>query len=412
MARVFRGWLMVGGLSVTELVSWGVLIYAFSVFVVPMRAELGWSLGELNAAYSVGIAVSGLVAIPVGRWLQARGARGLMTTGSVLTVLTLLVWSHVDSLVVFFGVFVLAGLAMATTLYEPAFAVTAAWFSVYRARAVLVLTVFGGLASVVFVPLTGALIGWFGWREALLALAVIAGVVGIPVHALVLRRRPADLGLHPDGAPEPPDDRLPGTRPPARAAALRSRSFRWITVCMVSATAAKVAVSVILVAYLTDRGYALGEAALASGAVGLFQVCGRVLVTVLARYVPEYRASALLLAAQGIAFLLPLLTGGHDGMATASIVACVVLFGLGFGLPELLRGTLLAEYYGPENFASINGTLAAFVVGARAGAPFAAGFVVTVLDSYPPVFLGAMVLAIGSAVALVASRRALLAERT
>lgn len=56
--RPYYGWLMVGGLGVTELVSWGVLIYAFSVLVVPMRAELGWSLAELNAAYATGIAPS------------------------------------------------------------------------------------------------------------------------------------------------------------------------------------------------------------------------------------------------------------------------------------------------------------------------------------------------------------------
>ncbi|MQA07669.1 MAG: MFS transporter [Pseudonocardiaceae bacterium] len=412
MKRPYYGWLMVSGLSATELVSWGVLIYAFSVLVVPMKAELGWSLGELNAAYAAGIAVSGLVAIPVGRWLQARGARGLMTAGSVLTVAVLLGWSRVDSLIVFFGLFVVAGLAMAATLYEPAFAVTAAWFAARRARAVLVLTIFGGLASVVFVPLTGSLIGWLGWRDALLALALITGVIGIPIHGLLLRRWPADRGLYPDGAAGPPDDRLQRTEETSarRSDVVRSGSFWWITVCMVAATASRVAISVVFVAYLTDRGYPLGQATLLSGAIGLFQVCGRILVTWLSRYLPEYRASAILFATQGIAFVLPLLTSGHGTAATLSIVVCVVFFGLGFGLPELLRGTLLAEYYGPANYASINGTLAIFVVGARAGGPFVAGFVVTVTGSYLPAFLGATVLALTSAVALVMSRRAMLAE--
>src|SRR4051794_16978101 len=153
--RVFYGWWMVAALAVTELVSWGALIYTFSVLVVPMRSELGWSAAQLNGAYTVGIAVSGVIAVPVGRWLQRRGARGLMTTGSVLGVAALLLWAHTHSLLTFYAAFVLAGLAMATTLYEPAFAVTAAWFSRHRARAVLVLTVAGGLSSTVFVPLTG-----------------------------------------------------------------------------------------------------------------------------------------------------------------------------------------------------------------------------------------------------------------
>jgi len=64
--RPFYGWLMVSGLGITELVSWGVLIYAFSVLVVPMRDELGWSMAELNAAYATGVVISGLLAIPVG----------------------------------------------------------------------------------------------------------------------------------------------------------------------------------------------------------------------------------------------------------------------------------------------------------------------------------------------------------
>ena len=124
--RPFYGWLMVSGLGVTELVSWGVLVYAFSVLVVPMRAELGWSTAELNAAYATGVIVSGFLAIPVGRVLQTHGARGVMTIGTIATVLMLSLWSAVESIPVFFGVFVIGGLAMATTLYEPVFAVTAA----------------------------------------------------------------------------------------------------------------------------------------------------------------------------------------------------------------------------------------------------------------------------------------------
>ena len=87
-----------------------------------------------------------------------------MTTGTEVTVIMLLLWSTVDSVPMFFCVFAIGGIAMATALYEPVFAITAAWFDRLRPRAVLVLTVFGGLASVVFVPLTAALVNWLGWR--------------------------------------------------------------------------------------------------------------------------------------------------------------------------------------------------------------------------------------------------------
>lgn len=406
-ARPFYGWLMVSGLGVTELVSWGVLIYAFSVLVVPMHAELGWSMAELNAAYATGVVVSGVLAIPVGRVLQARGARGVMTTGSVATVVMLLLWSTVDSVPVFFGVFAIGGLAMATTLYEPVFAVTAAWFDRHRPHAVLLLTVFGGLASVVFVPLTAALVDWLGWRDALVVLAAIAALIGLPVHGLLVRRRPADLGLHPDGAPGPP-------QPPAHhmrsetGSVLRRASFRWLMLCLVLSTSAKFAVSVILVAYLTERGYSLSSAALAAGGVGLFQVGGRLLVTALR--LPLHSASGLLFAGQGVALALPLCTNGTGSAATVTIVLFVALFGLGFGLEALLRGDLVAAYYGPANYPSINGVLGAFVVGARAAGPALAGLAVTGFGDYRPVFAVAALMCCASAVALGVAHRSHRAE--
>jgi MFS family permease len=400
----FYGWLMVSGLGVTELVSWGVLIYAFSVLVVPMRDELGWSLAELNAAYATGVVISGLLAIPVGRVLQAHGARGVMTTGTVATVVMLMLWSTVDSVPLFFCVFAIGGLAMATTLYEPVFAVTAAWFDRLRPRAVLLLTVFGGLASVVFVPLTAALVEWLGWRQALLVLAGIAALVGLPVHALLVRRRPADLGLHPDGAREPPRSQAHHVSGSA-APVLRSGSFRWLTLCLVMSTGAKFAVSVVLVAFLTDRGYTLTMAALAAGSVGVFQVGGRLLVTALRGRVPQHRATAVVFCGQAVAMIVLLSTNGIGWLALF-----VVLFGLGFGLEALLRGTLVADYYGPAIYPNINGVLGAFVVGARAVGPLLAGIAGTAFGGYDLVFTGGAVLCTASAATLILAERARRAE--
>jgi MFS family permease len=407
--RPFYGWLMVSGLGITELVSWGVLVYAFSVLVVPMRAELGWSMAALNAAYATGVVVSGALAIPVGRVLQAHGARGVMTTGSVATVVMLLLWSTVDSITAFFCVFAIGGLAMATTLYEPVFAVSAAWFDRHRPRAVLLLTVCGGLASVVFVPLTAGLVGWVGWRDALLVLAAIAALVGLPVHGLLVRRRPADLGLHPDGAPAPLPPRAHHIAE-AASSVLRRNSFRWLTLCLVLSTAAKFAVSVVLVAYLTGRGYSLSTAALAAGGVGLFQVGGRLLVTALHPRLPQHLTTAAIFFGQGVAIALPLCAGGTGTAATATIVVFVVLFGLGFGLEALLRGTLVAAYYGPANYPRINGVLGAFVVGARAAGPALTGVAVTAFNGYPPVLIVAALMCCASAAALVLAHRAYRAE--
>lgn len=413
--RIFYGWWMVAGLSVTVLVSWGVLVYAFSVFVVPMHAELGMSAAALNGAYTTGVVVCGLVAIPAGRWLQRHGARALMTTGSLVAVAGLLGWSQVHTLPEFSVAFCLVGLAMAATLYEPAFAVTTAWFDRRRAHAVLVLTIAGGLSSTVFVPLSSALVTWQGWRAALVTLAVIVAAVTVPVHALLLRRRPADLGLEPDGAS--PSDRLgepsedsagaaARARPDRRTPILHLRSFWWITTSMTISTAARLAITVTLVSYIAGRGYSLSEAALAAGGVGLFQVVGRVGSTVLRERIPEHRTAIALFVAQGLALPVPLLTIGRGPGATVSILVLVVFFGLGYGLTDLLRGTLVADYYGPDRYARVNGIISTFVFAARAAGPLVAGLAITTLHTDGPVFVGAAMLTLASAYALHRGQRA------
>src|SRR5215217_1068273 len=85
--RLYYGWVVAGTLALTETISWGILYYAFSVFLVPMGSELGWSTATLTGAYSLSLLISGLAAPFVGRWLDRHGPRALMTAGSILGVL-------------------------------------------------------------------------------------------------------------------------------------------------------------------------------------------------------------------------------------------------------------------------------------------------------------------------------------
>jgi MFS family permease len=169
--RPYYGWVIAGTLAVTETVSWGVLYYAFSVFLVPMQRDLGWSAATLTGAYSLALLVSGLAAPFVGRWLDTRGPRALMTAGSVLGTLLVVAWSRVDSLLGYYLIWAGIGLALSTTLYEPAFAAVTAWFDRDRARAVLAITLLAGFASTIFLPLSGWLVAELAWRRALLVLA-------------------------------------------------------------------------------------------------------------------------------------------------------------------------------------------------------------------------------------------------
>src|SRR5512146_1259089 len=198
---VYYGWTLVTTLAVAETVSWGALYYAFTVFLGPMRHELGWSSASVAGAFSLGLLLSGLVAPPMGRWLDRHWPRLLMTVGSVAAVALMLAWSRVQDLTAYYLIWAGIGVAMGAVLYEPAFFVVATWFRRYRGQALIALTFIAGFASVIFIPLAGWLVQAQGWRDALVTLAVILAAVTIPAHALVLRRRPEDMGLTLDGIP-------------------------------------------------------------------------------------------------------------------------------------------------------------------------------------------------------------------
>ena len=326
----FYGWAIVWTLAITETVSWGILFYAFAVFLVPMQRELGWPTPALTGAYSLALLVAMAASPPLGRWLDRAGPRLPMTLGSILGTLLLAAWARVESLAAFYLIWAGIGLALALTLYEPAFAVVAAWFVQDRARALLALTTVAGFASTIFLPLAGWLTEWLGWREALLVLAAILGIVTVPAHALVLRRRPEDLGLLPDGAPPEPDRPLsePAGVSPARAR--RDPAYWWLTAAFFLGTVAAVAIGVYLIPVLLERGDSLARATLITGLIGAAQAGGRVVVTALDRRVAEPVMAIAVFALQAAALLLILIPAGiglmlqtspEDGVRIAA--ACV-----------------------------------------------------------------------------------------
>jgi sugar phosphate permease len=161
---------------------------------------------------------------------------------------------------------------MAAVLYDPAFAVLTTWFSSKRRRALTFLTLVAGLARTIFVPLSSWLLVHLGWRPALAALAVVLLLITVPLHALVLRHRPADLGLVPDGeaqsaagnqSPSPVTaDHLPG-------AVMRSASFWLLTAAFVLSSGVSVAAGVHFIPYLLEHGHSAAIAAGLAGAIGL-----------------------------------------------------------------------------------------------------------------------------------------------
>jgi MFS family permease len=397
VSDVYYGWVMVLTLALTETTSWGILYYAFTVFLTPMQEELGWSRAAMTGAFSLALLLSGAAGIPTGRWLDRHGPRLLMALGSCAATLLVLAWAGVQNLTTFYLIWVGIGLTMAAVLYEPAFYVVATWFVRQRGRALTALTLIAGLASVIYIPLAGWLVQRQGWRGALYSLAVILAVSTIPPHACVLRRRPEDLGLTPDGTPaglpERPAEAAEAPGVPA-GVALRDAAFWWLSAAFFLGQLATAAVAVHLVPYLIGQGYAPEFAAVIAGLIGVMALPGRLIFTPLGDRLPRQRVTACLFLVQTLALLVLLLAHGVVGVYTF-----VVLFGMGFGAMTPARAALVADLYGPRHYGQINGVLALFVTASRALAPVSAGAVYDWVGHYQPMFWGLLV---ASAIATVA----------
>ena len=228
-------------------------------------------------------------------------------------------------------------------------------------------------------------------------------VATIPAHALVLRRRPEDLGLLPDGR-EAREEGATAGRPavgvPLREA-LRDPAFWWLAGSIVLGTVTVVAIGVHLVPLLRERGYGADAAAMATGALGALSVTGRVIITALIRRLPQALVTAVLLALQAGAVLV-LLTW----QSTAGVVLFVVLFGLGFGALTLARAGLSAEWYGRAHYGAIGGALALCTTAARALAPVGAGALYEWAGGYRPVLIGVSAIAALAALAMIGAQLA------
>ena len=381
MRRPYYGWILAVVFGFCETVSWGVLYYAFSVLIAPTTAELGWSRAEISGALSVMLVVSGVTGLAVGRWLDDHGPRLLMTAGSIVAIPLVLAWSQVQDLLSFYVIWIGIGVVFATVNYGPAFATVIVCFRRHRSRALTLVTLFAGFSSTIFVPLTAWLVSTQGWRQALVTLAILLGVLTVAPYALLLRRRPADIGQRIDGDPheagaaEVPE---PEELSHSFREALRHPTFKWLAIAF-ALYSLGVGVPVHLVAYLGDHGYPLAFAAAATGGIGASQVLGRLLFAPLERRLPPRTVSVLIYLGQPAALLILLFVPSAVG-----VLAFVVLFGAARGAETLVRSTIVAGLYGPRRIASIAAVLTLATTITQAIAPVSLGAVYDSVRSYVP----------------------------
>ncbi|MGW5201244.1 MFS transporter [Streptomyces spiralis] len=374
-------------LCATQITSWGIVYYAFPVLNSRITASTGWSTTATTGAFSAALVVSALAGIPVGRILDRRGPRAVMTTGSLLGVAAVLAIAHAPNLPVFTAAWLLAGLSMAATFYQPAFAALTRWWGEDRVRAITVVTLAGGLASTAFAPLTASLAEHLSWRATYTVLALILALVTVPAHALALR------------APWPPPPPHPTQQSSGSGVVSRSRPFLLLAAALTLNGFAMYAVVIALVPLLTERGASPTAAAWALGLGGAGQTLGRTLYATVARRTGVTTRTVTLIAAGGASTAALAVVPGPDPL----LVLLAVAAGMVRGNLTLLQATAVTDRWGATHYGRLSGLLAAPVTTASAVAPFAGAALAGQLGGYPALFVLLASISVGASVVAAAS---------
>ena len=366
-------WVVVLSLAFITTVSYGTMLYAFSVLLGDgaAAAELGRALP--SGALALGVVVSGALAPLIGTVCDVLGSRRVFLAGAVLGGVGLAAFSRAtEGWQVLAAWGLLVGPAMACTFYEPAYVTVEQWFSGRgTGKALGVLTLLAGLSATIFVPLTQRLVSGLGWRDATLVLAVVL-LAGVALPALLLRDKPhagaGSGGLDVGGAYR------------AMAEGLRhtNRAFWCVAAAYFLALAASFALLFHQIAYMREAlGFSAGTAALAVGLAGLVGLPGRLLLPALGDRVPPSLLVAAVFAMLGAAALL--LPGSEDRWRLWLYVG---LSGVSFGAILPMRAVIMARHFAGPLYGRLMGLQFVLLALATAGGPLAAGVLRDASGSY------------------------------
>jgi MFS family permease len=404
----FYGWVVVGVAFVTMGVGVNART-AFSLLFPPILDEFGWERGVTAGAFSFGFLVSAVLSPLLGRLMDRRGPRvvmelgvGMMALGLGLATLAREPWHLYATL----GVLVGGGSVCLGYTGHALFLPN--WFVRRRGLAISLAYSGVGAGSIVLLPWLGGFIAEAGWRAACFALGVLVLALLAPLN-LLLRQRPADLGLEPDG------DRAAGDPRAARRTAnvvdpawvavewtlgraVRTARFWWITVGYFAGLYAWYAVQVHQTRYLIDVGFGPDEAAWALGLVSLAGIPGQIGLGHLSDRVGRewvWTVGSLGFAVCYAALLL-LRAAPTPGLLSLMVVAQGML---GYGLTSVL-GAIPAEIFEGPHYGTIFGTLMLSAIAGGAAGPWVTGALFDLTGSYALAFWLAIALCVLSAAAI------------
>jgi predicted MFS family arabinose efflux permease len=337
-------------LGITQIIAWGTTLYALGVLGKPIAADTGWSQSLVFGGLTVGLLVASAVSAHIGRAVDCSGGRWVMSIGSILTAVGLVLLSKVSDPYAYLAAWAFLGLAMRMSLYDAAFAALVQVTPSRGRRAISYLTLFGGFASSVFWPIGHALNAAYGWRSTLVIFAAINLIVCLPLHWLGLARRETAAQAEHTRATDPAPT---AATPPLEGSA---RRIAMVLFSLIVAASAVVfgALAVHLVPILEATGLAAATAVFIASLKGVAQVAGRVWDLTLARRWHPIDVGRVSVAFIPLSFAA-LMLGGSSFTAA---LAFTLLFGISNGLVTIMRGAVPLALFGPKGYGEVLGILA------------------------------------------------------
>jgi MFS family permease len=416
---VFYGWYIVAASVLVMTMCISGAGYLFGVFFPVLIARFGWTRAALSGANSAGLVVIAALGPFVGRLTDRYGPRAVMAVGGVLcgigfTGLGLVgrqvaVLSLPPPLVQFYLCYLIFSLGVAAAAFVPINTVVANWFVRQRGLAMGITATGMSLGGLILVPLTGALIDQLGWRAAF---GIVGGLMFtwvVPIAVFVMRRRPADCGLEPDGDAAgastagsvtlAPDLEPAGTD---LSQALRSFSFWALGLAYAAYGLAQSSILVHAISLLIERGRSVQSARLVLSGVALSSTVAKIVIGYLAD-----RVSVKLLVASCFALLAlgsALLTVSRADVAWPFAVCS----GVAMGGTASMAGPLIASRFGVAHFGAIFGGVHVFLLGASAASPVVSGYLYDVTGSYGLAFKIYAIAQVAGAILVLTVRRPVL----
>ena len=390
--QIFYGWWVVFASASIIFIAAGTFFYGFSAIFDSLVDEFGWSHAAISFGFSMRAEVGGIFAPVVGYMVDRLGPRKLLFAGVTTVGLGFLWFSRINTLWGFYGAVIVIALGMAACGGLVGQVAIANWFERKRGRAMAFLTVGAG-ASGIMVTILAWLISLYGWRSALAILAVVTWAVGIP-SAMLVRRRPEDYGLAPDGEPAPAvapvaaPTAADGPPPPQVAEgmtvreALRSRAFWFLAIAFAFSWFGTTAIVVHQIPALTATGFSEESAALAVTLTILISLSGRLGFGWLADFRDKrlVLAGAFALQTLGMLLFAAVHTWWH-------LIPFLLLYAPGYGGNISVRPALQAEYFGRRALGSIMGLTFFITSLGNVLGPVFVGWMYDAMESYRLAFV-------------------------